>query len=58
MTKIKEQEPKEVHNGANRMPVDSLFYEKIIPVILVLMAVFLLLLIVITVAIVSGIISI
>ena len=57
MTKIKEQETKEVHNGANRMPADSPFYDKIIPAVLILLAMFLLLLIIIAVAVVSGIIS-
>jgi hypothetical protein len=57
MTKIKNQEPKDVQKGASRMPTDSLFYEKIIPVLLILLAVFLLSIIILAVAVVTGIIS-
>jgi hypothetical protein len=39
------------------MPTDSLFYEKIIPVLLILLAVFLLSIIILAVAVVTGIIS-
>jgi hypothetical protein len=57
MTKIKNQEPEDVQKGASRMPADSLFYDKIIPLILILLALFLLLLIILAVAVVFGIIS-
>jgi hypothetical protein len=57
MTKIKNQELKDVQKGASRMPTDSLFYEKIIPAILIFLAVLLLSIIILAVAVVSGIIS-